>query len=96
MEQVIMTIKRSYKDRSITEFNEYSDESIRHFIQVLKQWRDLEKWHIVLIVVLKNLNVNVMELMDYIIKNVIVKNMRTLKNDKSTRYTNNRRNGKTG
>ena len=43
MEQVIMTIKRSYKDRSITEFNEYSDESIRHFIQVKKQWRDLEK-----------------------------------------------------
>ena len=36
-------IKRSYKDRSITEFNEYSDKSIRHFIQVKKQWRDLEK-----------------------------------------------------
>ena len=31
------------KDRSITEFNEYSDESNRHFIQVKKQWRDLEK-----------------------------------------------------
>ena len=39
-----MTRKRSYKDRSITEFNEYSDKSIRHFIQVMKQWRDLEKW----------------------------------------------------
>ena len=36
-------IKRSYKDRSITEFNKYSDKSKRHFIQVKKQWRDLEK-----------------------------------------------------
>ena len=37
-------IKRSYKDRSITEFIEkYSDKSNRHFIQVKKQWRDLEK-----------------------------------------------------
>ncbi len=36
-------IKKSYKDRSITEFNEYSDKSIRHFIQVKKQWRELEK-----------------------------------------------------
>ena len=34
---------RSYKDRSITEFNEYSDKSIRHFIQVMKQWRDFKK-----------------------------------------------------
>ena len=35
---------RSYKDRSITEFIEkYSNPSNRHFIQVLKQWRDLEK-----------------------------------------------------
>ena len=38
-----MMIKKSYKDRFITEFNEYSDKSNRHFIQVLKQWRDLEK-----------------------------------------------------
>jgi phage anti-repressor protein len=36
-------IKRSYKDRSITEFNEYSDESNRQFIQVKKQWRELKK-----------------------------------------------------
>ena len=37
-------IKRSYKNRSITEFIEkYSDESNRHFIQVLKKWRDLKK-----------------------------------------------------
>jgi len=39
-----MTRKRSYKDRFITEFIEkYSDKSDRHFIQVKKQWRDLEK-----------------------------------------------------
>jgi hypothetical protein len=40
-------IKRSYKtikNRFITEFIEkYSDKSDRHFIQVLKKWRDLEK-----------------------------------------------------
>ena len=38
-----MKIKKSYKNRCITEFNEYSDKSKRHFIQVKKQWRDLEK-----------------------------------------------------
>ena len=38
-----MKIKTSYKDRCITEFiKKYLDESNRHFIQVLKQWRDLE------------------------------------------------------
>ena len=32
------------KNRFITEFIEkYSDDSNRHFIQVLKKWRDLEK-----------------------------------------------------
>ena len=36
-------IKKSYKNRCITEFNEYSDKSKRHFIQVMKNWRDLEK-----------------------------------------------------
>ena len=36
-------IKTAYKNRFITEFIEkYSDKSNRHFIQVLKQWRDLE------------------------------------------------------
>ena len=39
----MIRIKKSYKNRFITEFNEYSDESKRHFIQVLKKWRDLEK-----------------------------------------------------
>ena len=38
-----MKIKKSYKNRCITEFNEYSDKSKRHFIKVMKQWRDLEK-----------------------------------------------------
>ena len=39
-----MTSKRSYKNRFINEFIEkYSDKSDRHFIQVKKQWRDLEK-----------------------------------------------------
>ena len=38
-----MKIKTAYKNHFITEFNEYSDESKRHFIQVMKQWRDLEK-----------------------------------------------------
>ena len=39
-----MTSKRSCKNRFITEFIEkYSDKSDRHFIQVKKQWRDLEK-----------------------------------------------------
>jgi len=37
-------IKTSYKNHFITEFiKKYSDKSNRHFIQVLKQWRDLEK-----------------------------------------------------
>jgi len=37
-------IKTAYKNHFITEFIEkYSDKSIRHFIQVMKQWRDLEK-----------------------------------------------------
>jgi len=37
-------IKTSYKNHFITEFSKkYSDKSNRHFIQVLKQWRDLEK-----------------------------------------------------
>tara|TARA_B100001245_G_scaffold94505_1_gene68560 strand:+ start:82 stop:201 length:120 start_codon:yes stop_codon:yes gene_type:complete len=39
-----MKSKYAYKDRSITEFIEkYSDDSNRQFIQVLKQWRELEK-----------------------------------------------------
>jgi len=38
-----MKIKTSYKNRCITEFNEYSDQSDRQFFQVLKKWRDLEK-----------------------------------------------------
>ena len=39
-----MTKYKTIKNRFITEFIEkYSDESKRHFIQVLKQWRDLEK-----------------------------------------------------
>ena len=39
-----MTKYKTIKNRFITEFNEYSDESNRHFIQVLKKWRGLEKW----------------------------------------------------
>ena len=36
---------KTIKNRFITEFIEkYSDDSNRHFIQVLKKWRDLEKW----------------------------------------------------
>jgi len=31
--------QHEFQDRK----NEYSDKSIRHFIQVKKQWRDLEK-----------------------------------------------------
>jgi len=39
-----MKIKKSYKNRCITEFIEkYSDQSDRQFFQVLKKWRDLEK-----------------------------------------------------
>jgi len=35
---------KTIKNRFITEFIEkYSDDSNRHFIQVLKKWRDLEK-----------------------------------------------------
>jgi len=40
-----MTKYKTIKNRFITEFIEkYSDDSNRHFIQVLKKWRDLEKW----------------------------------------------------
>ena len=39
-----MTKYKTIKNRFITEFIEkYSDDSNRHFIQVLKKWRDLEK-----------------------------------------------------
>jgi len=39
-----MTPKYAYKNHFITEFIEkYSNPSNRHFIQVMKQWRDLEK-----------------------------------------------------
>ena len=35
---------KTIKNRFITEFiPKYSDKSDRHFIQVLKKWRDLEK-----------------------------------------------------
>ena len=35
---------KTIKNRFITEFIEkYSDKTDRHFIQVLKKWRDLEK-----------------------------------------------------
>ena len=41
-----MTKYKTIKNRFITEFIEkYSDDSNRHFIQVLKKWRDLEKWN---------------------------------------------------
>ena len=30
-------------NRKITDFIEFSEESERHFIQVKKEWRDLEK-----------------------------------------------------
>ena len=40
-----MTKYKTIKNRFITEFIEkYSDDSNRYFIQVLKKWRDLEKW----------------------------------------------------
>ena len=39
-----MTKYKTIKNRFITEFIEkYSDDSNRHFIQVMKKWRDFEK-----------------------------------------------------
>ena len=56
--ELVKILKQLVKDQNISktqltrkalvkycnEIEKYSDDSNRHFIQVLKKWRDLEKW----------------------------------------------------